>query len=156
MMRGLQFARPGSDSMMQRRPILAGCLVVAIFATAVLGVPGGRVICVGEAGHLAVSGAHAADRKHECCCEDEGAVEGESVAAAESDCSDWSLDAQHLERAAAQRADVDCIGPAIPPIFSDDVALLCTSTSRSTATDGGAGGISRAHLALIGPVILVI
>ena len=143
--------------MMRRRPILAGCLVVAIFATAVLGVPGGRVICVGEAGHLAVAGAHAADRKHECCCEDEGTGEEHAVAAAESDCSDWSLDAQHLERASVQRTgDIDAAGPVTPLIIAGDVDRLHTTISRSTATDRSPGGIPRAHLALIGPVILII
>jgi hypothetical protein len=142
--------------MNRRRPILAACLIVAIFAAAVLGVPGGRVICVGESGHVAVAGSHAADQKHECCCETDGDDDQKSFAAAESDCSDWSLDAQHVEPA-SQRGAPDLLGLTLnPSAWTIDCGLHWTWVQVSTGSTAKTGGIPRAHLALIAPVVLLI
>ena len=145
--------------MSPRRPILASCLIAVAFATGGLGIAGGRVLCVGARGHVAVVGAHG-PADHHCCggSESEPADHDESTSRSSSDCTDWSLDAQHADRGAA-----GCDDTRIADFVPIDLAILATielgnrlvSTSPSRAELPFAQ-IPRAHLAPLATTLLLI
>jgi hypothetical protein len=145
--------------MTRRRPILAACLIVAIFATGSLGIAGGRVICVGDEGHLAVAGAHEGPQQHDCCCEDQpNDHEQPAAIASGSDCSDWSLDAQHAQRTAndCDGAQFSDFAPIAPVLFPGNEFCNPRSICLSSSSETVFAQIPRAHLVPVSTTILLI
>ena len=148
-----------TPSMSFRRPILSVCLVVAIFATGGMGVAGGRVICVGDEGHLAVAGArdHGTQSCHECCAEAEPPGGHSSVLAREADCVDWSLDAQGVERPSGPSDAEGGAGAVAPPALIIGAGLGLGGFERLPhSSTVHSGEIPRAHLTHLSSVILLI
>jgi hypothetical protein len=145
--------------MIRRRPILAACLIVAVFATGGLGIAGGRVICVGAEGHLAVAGAHDGAQQHDCCCENQADDHEQAPSLVSgADCSDWSLDAQHAPRTAGDGDTVQATDFApIAPVMLAGNEFCNPSSIRPSPRFGAAfAQIPRAHLAPLSTTILLI
>ena len=147
--------------MSPRRPILASCLIAVVFATGGLGIAGGRVLCVGAGGHMAVAGAggHNDPKRHHCCGDSEShPADDESTSPSSSDCTDWSLDAQHADRAAAGCGDARVtdfvpIDLAIlsPIEIGNSIAIHSSSRAQLPFAQ-----IPRAHLAALATTLLLI
>jgi hypothetical protein len=145
--------------MIRRRPILAACLIVAVFATGSLGIAGGRVICVGAEGHLAVAGTHDGPQQHDCCCESQpNDHEQPAALASGSDCSDWSLDAQHAQRATADgdTAQITDFAPIAPVLFAGNEFRNPLKICLSARSEAAFAQIPRAHLVPLSTTILLI
>jgi hypothetical protein len=147
--------------MSPRRPILASCLIAVVFATGGLGIAGGRVLCIGAGGHVAVAGTggHNDPNRHHCCGESEShPADDESTSPSSSDCTDWSLDAQHADRGAAA-----CGDSHITDLVPIDLAMLAPiefdsplAIHPSSRADSPFAQTPRAHLAPLATTLLLI
>lgn len=145
--------------MSRTRPILAACLVLVVFTTGGVGIGGGRVICIGAGGHVAVAGTHEGPEKHECCSHSESeSHEGPATLGSTSDCTDWSLDAQHAQRAAdgLDAAQLHDFAPIAPHLLTGGQHFCLPDIDPSSLFETANARIPRAHLAPLATTVLLI